>query len=268
MPKQLSNAQILVFLPMLPPTPRNLTATESSMSPISLETPTPSSSSNIETLPPTSEDTTRNLELAKHILSDNRALFVHVLTEEEADLRGLKWLLPLLTAEEQDLVKEGLGTRRINHLRSVSMEATGSQDIWLQGFVERLMLQKLMGGSLVERALGPDLIGTFTLADPQVMVASVQNVDTPAAWRILAEFIPSQKLSEFLHRFTNEQWNHLFSSAEVSIEDIKEAGERLKEVLKTQTLHSEAQETRADFFRNRLIGPTVDALVLLRGCDV
>ncbi len=174
-------------------------------------------------------DTARNVNLVRHILKDNRALFAQVLTEEEADLKGVKWLLPLLTSEEQPLLRQCLGIRRLSRLSAVHSATSEPQEMWLQGFVERLMLQKLVGGSKVEKALGPEFVAEFSLSDPETFVLAVQEVNQPAARRIHAEFVSKEHFADFLDQFNEEQWKMLISSAEVQAEEIKATATRIGE---------------------------------------
>jgi hypothetical protein len=207
------------------------------------------------------KDYARNSRLVRQILKDAPMLFVQSLGDADSDWRGLKWMLPSLADDEQEMLKRYLGPARVNRVAQATGTAKDDPTVWLQEFAERVMINKVQGGSPVEKALGAEKAKAFFLARPESLIEATKSVGSTAAWRILAEFLSRDRLEKLLPALEHGTWQLLISASDVSPEEVIQAADPMIEWIKNSPLESAKNEEKAKYYSTTLLGPVVNSLL-------
>ena len=142
-----------------------------------------------------SENYTRNFAIFKECLIQNPIVFLRALRDDAEELRGIKWILPSLSGEEQQSLKKYISRSGFTRFSNMAhLKPPADPMIWLQDFAERLMIRKVDERTIVDRALGIEKSGKLYLANPKHLVKAVRKVNSSGAWRILSEFVSNATL--------------------------------------------------------------------------
>ena len=203
----------------------------------------------------------RNLAVVKETLAQSPMVFLRTIRDEQEELRGIKWLLPSLATEEQQNLKNYFGRAGLPRVSEMEhLRAPADPMIWLQDFVERLMLRKIDERTQVERAIGAEKASRLYLAETKHLIQAVRKINTPASWRVLSEFTSRENLDKVISNVEPSDWMPLFKAAELNASALSSAADEILSVI-SKIPHEEAEaEERAGFYTRTLLEPVLQTL--------
>jgi hypothetical protein len=206
----------------------------------------------------TMKDYSRNLKIVAQILRESPMVFSKAIQDNEREWRGVKWITPSLSAEDQDLLRRNLGSTRIAQMMELSKtEVHEDRTQWLQEFAERLVVQRMQGGSFLQKALSAEVLLPLFLADRALLREAAAKSGSRAAWRILAEFLPESDFEPLLCKLNETEMETVLSAAEVTEDEVRGVAQELLKSVQTQGDQNKLSHQKREFYRATLLNPMV-----------
>ncbi|MGE3975482.1 MAG: hypothetical protein AB7F59_13235 [Bdellovibrionales bacterium] len=202
----------------------------------------------------------RNLKTIKDILAAKPKVFLETLTQDENDLRGMRWLLTQLDTSELASLKKVLSESYFGKIKNISISSTTSfaMDKWIQAFVEKLLINQIQGAKLIDEALSSEEQSVLFTWPREALIETTLKHSNKTFFRLLSEILSVDELGIVAARLTNEQWPHFLSAADVTAQDIKQSFAELTQQMATQTGSPQNKE-KFEFVSQKLLKPTVEA---------
>jgi hypothetical protein len=196
-------------------------------------------------------------------------LFVRSVTDDPADLMGLKFLVSKFSNEARAKLKELMGVERL--LKASSFEAGDSvlgfnAAGWLQQLIEKIELKKLAGGTVIEEALSNDESLLLSNASQDKLLEAALKVNTPAAWRVVTDFLPMEFLKKRVRDFDRQMWTNVIKGSLVAdVGEVNQAAKAVIDIVRMSVSENvvlfKAQRERDEHFSKRLLPPLIDTIL-------
>jgi hypothetical protein len=210
----------------------------------------------------------RNVAVIKQMLVENPLPFVRSLTDSAADRRGLRWLLASLSAEERTLLKSFLGADRIATLKESTEDEAGAgfdATAWLQDTIEGLVVREVSGVSLIERSLNTPQVLRLSTASPDELYRVAEQVNDPAVWRVVLEFLPKEKILGAMKASDTGLLQKVVAGGDPDATTLQQAAVRIIRELGEAKAQDSSRSTAADdrkrFYANILLEPAIDSVL-------
>jgi hypothetical protein len=212
----------------------------------------------------------KNLQFIESYLMETPLLFVRSVTDDPSDLMGLKFLVSKFSPEARTKLKELIGVERL--LKASSYQA-GEEVVgfnaggWLQQLIEKIELKKLAGGTVIEEALSNDESLLLSNAAKDKLLEAALKVNTPAAWRVVTDFVSSDFLKARGREFDRQMWSNVIKGSLVA--DSKEVHEAARQIIdivrfsvSENTVLFKAQRERDEHFTKQLLPSLIDSILM------
>lgn len=207
----------------------------------------------------------QNLKVVKQVLKDQPSLLVRELGNMSNAGKGFRWLLLLLTTEEQGSLRKYLGEQRLTQLANESLASGGDDSFdakshWLDELSERLTMRLVRGNSPIEAALDTETIVEFLLSDADTVIAAAESVNDKGGWRILAEFLSKEEFQRYLAKSDSAKWKNIVEATDLGKEQIVSAAKRMIENIRNSPSQKSSKADRSRYFQSVLLEPVIAAL--------
>jgi|GEM_PF-1061553 len=212
----------------------------------------------------------KNLQFIETYLMETPLLFVRSVTDDPSDLMGLKFLVSKFSPEARTKLKELIGVERL--LKASSYQA-GEEVVgfnaggWLQQLIEKIELKKLAGGTVIEEALSNDESLLLSNAAKDKLLEAALMVNTPAAWRVVTDFVSSDFLKARGRDFDRQMWSNVIKGSLVAdSKQVHEAARQIIEIVRfsvsENTVLFKAQRERDEHFTKQLLPSLIDTILM------
>ena len=216
-------------------------------------------------LAPAEKALDQNIRLIEKIIKEQPALFVRSVTDDDDDNRGIRWLLPKLADDVQQILQGAFGSQRMAHIAGLQTKPDQlfNYTVWIQLLSEQIIVRKIQGGSVVERVLGPEKTLKLMTSPAKSVLAAAAKIDTNASWRIAAEFVPSDEFQGALGTAGEDRWQKVISGAMVKEDELGTAADALLGELSTAGGDAGDDDTaraKEKYYSEQLLEPVVKAV--------